>query len=500
MTFIRKDLILFITKQFYNVSMKKVLLVLFICAAPGILLSQQKVQIRISKPYCLFNFLETMNGSHAVSGSLKQYADSYMSVKSKSFLSILENYKTIQLYYPIRYDEFPTGRSQEGSTFDIISSAAVHAKDIDDFSDRILGILPNTEVQKLIQCLKQIEPYYNSIIWNTQYPKLVHQVQMIEKKLTTDSTVFNKLKTFYGSAWSNDFPFIISPYPIPGKHGNTGATPHGNCLCIGVLTSDSDYSGILGVAFHEMSHVLYKEQPAALQYKIDNYFRTSTSPYKDLTYNYLNEALATACGNGWAFKQLEGSFDIKEWYHNTYIDGLAHAIYPVVESYILADKEIDSVFITTTIKLFEKTFPDSFASYETILADCIYYYDSRDEKHTRQDEVIKRYFNVSLTHVSSPILHHYSIEELQTSNQPQFILVDGNYETTFNKLNAIFPELNEYMNGHKDTDFYVSFFDAKKRPVIIIRSTSNESLDKLVKEMKNDRIIDRQKAFHAIRQ
>ena len=442
--------------------MKKVLLIFIIFAAPCILQSQQKVQIRISKTYCLFNFLETMNGSHAVSGSLKQYADSIYLVKSKSFLAILEDYKTIQLYYPIRYDEFPTDRSQEGSTFDIISSAAVHAKDIDDFSDRILGVLPNTEVQKLIKSLKLIEPYYDSIIWNNQYPKLLHQVEMIKKKLNTDSSVFNKLKAFYGSAWSTDFPFIISPYPIPGKRGNTGASPHGNCLCIGVLTSDSDYSGISGVAFHEMSHVLYKEQPVVLQHKIDNYFRASSSLYKNLTYNYLNEALATACGNGWAFKQLDGSFDRKEWYHNAYIDGLAHAIYPVVESYILADKEIDSVFITTTIKLFEKTFPDSYASYETLFADCIYYYDPTDEKHTRQDEVINRYFNVSLTHISSPILHPYSIESLQTSNQPQFILVDGNYETTINKLKEIFPELNGYMKGNKDTDFYISFFDAKK--------------------------------------
>lgn len=492
------DMIRFITKQFYNVSMKKVLLVFFIFAAPCILHSQQKVQIRISKTYCLFNFLETLNGSHAVSGSLKQYADSSTAVKSKSFLAIPEDYKTIQLYYPIRYNEFPAGRNQEGSTFDIISSAAVLAKDIDDFSERILGILPNTEVQKLIKCLKQIEPYYDTIIWNTQYPKLLHQVQIIEKKLNADSSVFNKLKSFYGSAWSTEFPFIISPYPIPGKHGNTGATPHGNCLCIGVLTSDSDYSGILGVAFHEMSHVLYKEQPAALQHKIENYFKASTSPYKDLAYNYLNEALATACGNGWAFKQLEGSFDRKEWYHDIYIDGLAHAIYPVVESYILADKEIDSVFITTTIKLFEKTFPDSYASYETILADCIYYYDSRAEKHTRQDKVIKQYFNVSLSHISSPILHPYSIESLEASNQPQFILVDGNYETTFNKLKEIFPELNEYMNGHKDTDFYVSFFDAKKRPVIIIRTSTVESLNVIMKEIKKDKVIDVLKPYHGI--
>lgn len=477
---------------------KKLFLVFLILVGVGSLQSQQNIQFRISKPYCLFNFLETMKGSTAVSEALRQYADSHAVVKTQAFRAIINQYKTVQLYYTIRYDEFPAGRGQEGSTFDLVSSAAVHSNNIDDFRERIQGVLPNTEVQKLVTALKLVEPYYDTLIWNKQYTELQHQVQVLQQKIQLKPSIFANIKTFYGSAWANDFPFIISPYPVPGKKGSTSASPHGNCLCIGVLTSDTDYTGIAGVGFHEMSHILYKEQPAELQHDIDRYFRTSTSPYKELAYNYFNEALATACGNGWAYKQLEGKMDTAEWYHNRYIDGLAHAIYPTVESYINANKGIDSNFVSTTIKLFEKTFPNSYANYETLLAGCIYYYDLRDEKHAQQDEVIKRYFNVHLTHGSSPILHPYSIEELQTSNQPQFILIDSNREITFKKLRKVFPELNGLLKDRPYTDFYVSFFDKRNRPIIIVSYSSLDSLDLIMKDMKYSQGINAGKPYHKL--
>jgi len=478
--------------------MKKLFLVFLILLGVESLQSQQNIQFRISKTYCLFNFLETMKGPGYVSVSLKQYIDNSTLINDTSFLNIVNHYNTIQLNHSIHYGEFPESRNQYGSTFDLVSSAAAHSKGIDDFRERIQGILPNTEVQQLITALRLVEPYYDALIWKKQYPKLRHQVEMLQKKIKMDSSIFDRLKSFYGSAWSKDFPFIISPYPIPGNSGVTGACAFGNCLCMGVLSNETDYAGRLGVVFHEMSHVLYKEQPAGLQHDIERYFRTSTSPYKELAYNYFNEALATACGNGWAYKKLEGKADSAEWYHNRYIDGLSHAIYPTVESYINSNKEIDSSFVSTTIKAFEKTFPDSYANYETLLDGCIYYYDLRDERHVQQDEVIKRYFNVPLTHVSSPILHPYSIEQLKTSNQPQFILIDSNREITFKKLQEVFPELNELLKDRSYTDFYVSFFDKINRPVIILSYSSLDSLDLIIKDMKHNQGINAGKPYHKL--
>jgi hypothetical protein len=38
-------------------------------------------------------------------------------------------------------------------------------------------------------------------------------------------------------------PFTVVLYPVPGKKGNTSATPHANSLCVAVLTEETDYAG-----------------------------------------------------------------------------------------------------------------------------------------------------------------------------------------------------------------------------------------------------------------
>ncbi|RYF31747.1 MAG: hypothetical protein EOO38_31440 [Cytophagaceae bacterium] len=119
----------------------------------------------------------------------------------------------------------------------------------------------------------------------------------------------------------------------------------------------------MGVILHEMCHVLYDEQPAEIQHEIQKWFDENPSSFAPAAYTFFDEAMATALGNGYAYKELKGQMDSTEWYNNPYINGFAKALYPVAEQYLNSGKPIDKAFIDAAIAIFEKTFPDSLTDY-----------------------------------------------------------------------------------------------------------------------------------------
>ena len=65
------------------------------------------------------------------------------------------------------------------------------------------------------------------------------------------------------------------------------------------------------MVFHEICHSLYEAQPPAFQHEFERYFTESSSPHARLAYQQVNEALATALGNGWAYARAGGGQDDK---------------------------------------------------------------------------------------------------------------------------------------------------------------------------------------------
>lgn len=447
-------------------------------------------QFKVSKPYCVFNFLETAIYTNATSGSLQKFIDE-KTQGDKEFAQLVTDFAQIRLNYQFKREEFPENRRQTRSTHDFIAIALVNSSTIAEFRDRVIGILPNSDLQKLISIMQQAEIYYDRIIWKDQQAKLAGQRLILENYAPKCSEAFTKINHFYNSCWITEMPFQVALYPVPGASGSSSATPHANSLCIGVLTDETDHVGRIGVILHEMCHVLYDEQPAAFEQQIDKWFETNQSPYKSFAYNFLDEGLATALGNGWASNFLSGEPDPNAWYDNEYINGFGKALYPLVSEYIAANRQMDQEFVNKAIDLFGTTFPNSVTDYG-ILLNRVSIYSNVNDGPGMNDIMggIGKYFQLTSSRLSSPILDPTSWDYLKTEPNTQLVIIDRNQEATIQEVKKLFPELSKVK---MTTNKIYAFFDKQKRAVFILTPADNTNLDLLLKEMKTKKYFDKTK-------
>jgi len=451
---------------------------------------QDIITFKISKPYCIFNFLETATNQQGTSSTLNDFIA--LNTKNDSvFKRLCLEFKNIQTDYNYKREEFPENRRQNRSTKDLIDIALVNSNTLDEFKNKTIGILPNSEQQKLVNVLKQTEKFYDNLLWNNNEQKLSNQKKELELYASKSSEIFNKFQHFYNSSWTTDIPFIVTLYPIPGKRGNSTATPHANSLCVGVLTDEIRHIERIGVVLHEMCHVLYDEQTKEFQHEIEKWFDNNSSPYKQYAYNFFDEGLATALGNGWAFKNLSGSIDTSEWYDNEYINGFAKELYPLVEDYINNNQQIDKQFIDKSIELFAKKFPNSVSDYGILLNRVSIYSDAEtDLERADLMNTIGEKFQLSNVNSSSPILDKTSLELLKNSTQTQLVIISKNHKDNFNALRKMFPILSK-INPTTNTIF--SFYDKNNRPIIILFATENKYINDLVKRMETLKYFDTKK-------
>jgi len=467
--------------------MKKITILLFILMSTSTF-GQDFFVYKISKPYCIFNFMETATNGNGTSSYFKKYIED-KTQNNPNFKNLCEEYKKINLSYSYKRSEFPDERRPNRSTYDLISINAVNSKNLIEFKESTIGILPIVEYQKLFKILSDAEKIYDEIIWNDYEKKLINQKNNLIKFKKLNVEIFNRFNKFYNSTWTNEIPFQIALYPIPGKKGSTTATPHGNSLCIGVLTDETDYTGRNGVILHEMCHVLYDEQSKEFQKQLVSYFAENKSEYSKFASAYFDEALATALGNGWAYNNINGKIDEKEWYSNTYIEGFARGIYPLVENYLNESKQIDKVFIDKSIEIFGLKFPNANADYSILLNKLYLYYDNEDENEITIP--LRKYFRLSNVNSSSPILHPYSIEFLNEGMGNQLVIVNENQKNTLDKLKEIYPELSKINFENKPLN--LSFFDKKGNAVIILIVNNKVEFENLIEQMNKEKYFDKTK-------
>lgn len=453
--------------------------------ASGFLHAQDFFRYTISKPYCILNFMETATGSPGTSSTLRKFIDEKTGTDA-NFNTLCGEFAKITLHYNISRNGFPESRNQNGSTYNLLAMNAVNAKDLADFKIKCIGLLPLNDNQKLYALLSEAEKIYDRIIWKEYEAKIKSQLRQLSKLTAFNKEVFSAFAGFYQTSWTNDIPFQVAIYPIPGKSGNTTATPHVNSLCVGVLTDETDYVSRNGVVLHEMCHILFNEQSAEVQNKIELYFTQSPSSYARIAYSFLDEALATALGNGWTFKKSTGKEDDASWYNNTTIDGFAKALYPAVNQYLEAKKPIDKEFIDNAIIAFAAKFPKSLYDYDISLNGLVLYTEFEDNTLIKAD--LRKQFRVASLSISSPVLHTYSLESMNESRLSQMFIINQNHQEIANKLKEIFPEISSFNYAGKTEN--LSFTDKKGRTVIMLFLTDMSQLKLQLQKMKEIQYFD----------
>jgi hypothetical protein len=476
--------------------MQKNLLALLLVIVSGAASGQDIVQFRISKPYSVLSFIETATGAQGTSPTLRKFIEASIPKEDTVFNNLLVDFARLSLYNNYKRGELPASRHVYRSTHDLLVIAAVESETLAAFKKRSIGILSNSGQQELFRILFAAEKYYDKII-NTPYAgKMAEHLTALEKYQSKANELFAKFKDFYNSSWTNDIPFNVTLFPIPGKRGVSTATPHANSLCVGVLTDETDHSQRLGVVLHEMCHVLYDEQLSSFQYQLDNVFSNNGSPYSHLASSFFDEALATALGNGWTYQYITGKADTSSWYNNTYINGFAHALYPMTDQYLTAHKPIDADFINNAIRLFATAFPRSTTDFSILMNNMFLYTDIQQPAERQQlKSMLLTHFRASRFNFSSPILHEYSLASLEKAKETQLIIIDRDHEPVIAKLKKLFPQADAHLKNKSDRNFVLTFFDKAKRPVIIVCAENMNAVDKAFVQLAKQQYMDESRPY-----
>lgn len=400
------------------------------------------IQIETNKTLGLFSFLETSSGQLGTSSSYREYViQSYK--QDKKFNQLVDSYSNLNLNYSIKRQEFPEKRASFTTTKDLLWIAASNSSNIDDFNQRIIGLLPHQTQIKFIELLKNVESYYSNLIWNKEQDNMLRIQNQLDNYKGQISDLYLQISKFYGTSWNTDIPFKIMLYPIPLENGNTTAIPKGNALICGFLSHNAnDYKSRLGIIIHEMCHILYKEQHPDFQHQMDQWFTNSSSPYASLAYSFINEGLATALGNGWAYKQIHKSLDSKEWYNNKHIDGFAHSLFPLIEQYLNNEKSIDQNFVNESIKLFEQTFPKATEETAILMNSLLLFANTEEEAELNEiANSLHNFLNIRSMWFSTPILSVGSKETFNKREATKLFVIDSDNSNTIIGLQESFPNL-----------------------------------------------------------
>ena len=453
------------------------------------------ISVKVSKPLCVLTFLQTAGEQNRhMSSTLRAYIYDHLPAEDTDrFAKLVARFRSIDMEYTFVVPGFPDSRVRSKSILSFVTIAAVQSGDIDDFMQRIIGLLPNEQWLELKSIMEAAAPYFDKMLGVPYGKELDSQAAALQQYSNAASKLFDKLRLFYGSSWTQDIPFTVGVYGIPGKKGNTTASPYSNSLVVGVLTEEDDHEMRMGVAIHEMCHVLYAEQPVALQQQLERWFNNDPSPSSAFAYSYLNEGLATACGNGWAYEILAGHADTTEWYSNVYIDGYAHALYPMVKRYLQNNRQIDSEFVKNAIQLFGSKFPNAHRTYDNLLNDVSIYTDAKDPQQFNSiTSSIAKYFRVSNSNGTYPITDPQTLSQLGDAKGTQLFIVYTSHEANFRALKAKFPELKDKSSTRQGV---ISFFDHSKRAVIIINAMNKDQIERCLAALSKAKEIDPKQAF-----
>lgn len=461
----------------------------FLCFQSSLFAQKDFIQIEHNPILGTLTCIAAASNQPGTAPSYNEYITTVLG-DDDTFQSLAERFSKIDVQSSIHREQFPEKRHPFTSAMDLLWIASANATDIDDFATRTIGFLPPNDHTELISILRSTLPFYMKYIWEPTQTQRTKMETALFPYTPQIETLFSKVNIFLGSGWSKTTPFKIMLYPIPLKSGGTTAIPKGNNLICSYLSErDKEAEDIIGIAIHEMNHILFDAQPLSLQENIDTWFTTSTNPYAPLAYDFFDEGLATAVGNGWAYEQLHGEVDAGEWYNFEYINGFGKKLYPLVKKYMDTQKTIDKAFIDRAIVLFGEAFPKAITDLDILMNNLNMFSQSEDESFIDSYFTgVRERFRMRSAYFSSPIDSEQSSERFRESNRTKLVVIDNDHAKILSVLQQQFKGLPKNLTTNHS--FLTSFYDQEtSSTVLIINCKQPSDYDILMDKLKDEKYI-----------
>ncbi len=431
---------------------------------------------KYSEPLSVYNFTKSLLPSQGENTFKKIFTQS--NYNNKKYQDLITALDTLRIEYSYQFTEYPYGSKVPGMTTGLLKKNLIAANNLESFKLSSVGLIPNKNLVQFTKILEAFTTVYNDLIYlpnKVHFEKQLATIQgfVKEKNLVSFFTAGAK---FYGTEWDNSIPLEIVLHPLPNSNGFTAEAFY-NIGVSAIQTNLKDYNVLLSVMMHEIFHIQIDEQPLETKIKLESWFFQNPSSSNKYAYLLLNEALATAIGNGYVFEQLNGSLDKGEWYNWPYINQLAKEIYPLVQTYLKEGKSIDQAFVENYIKIYEQNHPNWFKELNHTMT-----YRNMLSEHQSDFQVLSKLYPYCSIFEAEDQISEGTIEKIKATPLTKIILVSKDHPTKLALIKKQFPELKDWKYDSKK-EFTISKFLDDHTWLYVINQI-NSSTESLMKQLK----------------
>lgn len=370
-----------------------------------------------------------------------------------------------------RYSGYPDTHGQTMSPWGLFRLAAARASSLAELRQQTVGLFSNADQAVVLQALHDVSAVYDSLVVRPYGSGLDRQAMRLQAYADEHrvGALVGSLSAFYGAPWPDGLPFRVAAYALPPSRGFR-ASVVGNVAMTGMPAGFDADSVYASVALHEAAHVLFGQGPPALAALVRDRMLASDSPARRLAYTWLDEGLATAAGNGWAYTQLTGSLDSDPWYNDPVIDAYAHALYPDVAAYLDAGRSLDAAFADAAVAAFDRAVPDALTSADALFSFYSLVSDADDESLGGLLAPLDERFRARGTRVKTPVDAASVDAALATPGLTLILLTDPATE----RLPAIRERLPSVLLQTPGDAVYTVTFEGQ--PVLLLRASTPEAV------------------------
>jgi len=440
-----------------------------------------KFKVAYAELYATYDFLSKLSDSYPDNALKSEFSKSRYN--TETCRKMIRQLDTLKLDYTYYFEQYPPTLKNAFSSRSQFEKNLIDSQTITEFKTKSFGVVPNNELTDLSNIIETFVPIYNELIYQPNKASFQAQISSINSALAYNdvATIYHDVMRFYGTAWDKDIPFEVIAYPSIGKSG-IGARAFLNISVIRFPLNFKSYDVLFSVMLHEIFHIGYDSQPIKMKNNMKAWFENTLSNNSQYAFLLLNEVLATAMGNGYAYEKLKGSVDTEDWYYTKYVNLLAREIYPVVCNYLAQGKTIDEEFIKTYVNLYDTKFSswskelDNILTYRAILCD-----DMDDTRYFRRNYPYS--IHKTIMEVTAK-----SIEELQKLPITKVIIISGDHTGKLKTIKNHFPELKD-MKFNPKLEF-IKTVDLEDRTKLLIISRHASSVESLMKKKFPERKLD----------
>ena len=460
----------------------------------------QLVVFKNSQVFGLFHFIKALNNEPHTEDQFRELfrKSQFNNAKAQKKLAQYNEF-TKYLTSTLAFTDLTKREFDDLQLDDIVATQSILSDNLEDLQSRLQGHFPKAQAKEFFEILHFFEPIYNELLWskhNSQLKKYIEDLQT-QSSLWKIDDIYQRERRFYDSQWEDSEHFVVSFYPVPpelGRHTFGGALPSG--LFMGTLMENKHMSSDFGVVIHEVSHALYAQRSQDLMALMKNFFQVRQEPNASLASSYLDEALATAIGNGFAEEKASGKLNEASWYENEIINGYGKAIYPLVKDYLepqgsKKSKVMDENFLEQALSKFNDTFPKAYLNPQVVFNSINLITDGLSLKTSQAKDLFTAHFQPRFRYASSPIDDSQTFEDLHSNNYPVLVFLSESEITQLQGLLKAMPELvpakdklMELKNGQ-----YFCFVSLKGRIYYFLVADNSHDFEIMLKNISESKEI-----------